>query len=151
MEQKSPNWIAERAKCEPQHLFASLRELVRQNTEWANKLSESPGSQAYEYHEEIGDICVITKMRPAESTDQVTRTFRLSSTQRAVHVSGRSAIQNTPNYRLYTLTTRWDAEKSKCHVVMIHDETMEEVIFPHKHLWKAVQYILEPFFFTPQE
>ncbi len=131
-EQESPNWVAERAKCDMERLFDELGAVVKQNTEWANTVPNAPGYPAYVYGRQSRDAFMVRK-------NGDTRVFSLSRRQQAVHVSG-------TEIRLYTITTRWDAKKSKCRVV-VAQPAGDTVEFPHKHLWKVVQYILEPFFF----
>ena len=46
-----------------------------------------------------------------------------------------------------TLATRWDPATSQCRLVVTRSFDAEKIEFPHAELWKAVQYILEPFFF----
>ncbi len=45
------------------------------------------------------------------------------------------------------LTTRWDGEQRRCRLAVI-SSGRESVEFPHDHLWQAIQYIVEPFFFS---
>lgn len=148
MERSHPNWVAERAKCEMGSLFADLQELVKQNVEWAN---QSQGSSVYEYRDVTSDTCFIRKKVYDRDTRLIACTFRLFPTGRAVEVSAGTSVTNEPEQRLYTIRTHWDAEKSKCRVI-VEKTNGGKIIVPHKHLWKVVQYILEPFFFeTPEE
>ncbi|MCY4385900.1 MAG: hypothetical protein OXC18_02225 [Desulfurellaceae bacterium] len=146
MEQNNTNWVAERAKCEIDQLVADIMRLVQEAT---NQAHELPLPWAY-IKKENRTGCRVTCVQNNQPVRECL--FVHEPDRNMIQVVVRRQIASQPDEldQTYTIGTRWDAEKSKCRIVVNSPTADEPLEFPHKHLWKAIQYILEPFFF-PKE
>ena len=137
MEQDHPNWVAERAKCDIARLFDSLVACIAADIERFN--AEPSVCRDFILSQQKHE-CVI-ESHTGERTTYAVLTYRPHSH----HIEMRQGEQTT-----HLITTRWDAVKSRCYVVVetlgAESPTQE---FPHKKLWKAAQYLLEPILFPP--
>lgn len=141
MEQDYTNWIAERAKCNMAALWADVCNLLVKNVKWMNDESTERGWG-------------IHYSKPSNGTHRTTR-YRGQEEEgscRWRYEDGPARVVFTVKQPDFTacLTTRWDAETSQCQLVVKLSVHQAEVEFLHAELGKAVQYILEPFFF-PKE
>ncbi len=135
----SPNWVKERAKCEGEALTVEVFQLAGEATEHLNALK---GVSRYKV-ETDETACRISRLELGHSTRTCVFVYEPEPDHIRVKIAFRNEVSSEENY---TISTRWDAEKSKCRIVVTL-ASGGKVEFPHKHLWKVVQYILEPFFF----
>ena len=148
MAQEQPNWVAERAKCSITLLFNELRALVKQDTEWAG-IESDKNKRSRTYLWTVGESsCRIKRQESGGAEEECS--FRCKVLEGLVHVSIFSPSSSVSDQG-YTIKTRWDAESCQCLLVVrtLQDEKQKE--FPHYELWKALQYILEPFFFSKED
>ena len=136
---KETAWIAERAKCDMGVLVHDFYTLVHQNVQTMNALNQQQRGAEFHFTPQQQSAFTITQHLPKGQT-RTCWVAAYSETRQCIEVT-----LDDPD-RKYYIQTRWDAEKSKCRLVVTLG-TGEAVEFPHKHLWKAVQHILEPFFF----
>lgn len=147
----TPNWVAERAKCEISALLSESMQLVRAAAEQASECT--PYTHIYKGGE---SSCRISCIRGSQAVRTCMFEYDSGKDQIAVTIEQQTAQKPGAFERKFTITTRWDAEKAKCRVVVCSlvcaaGESDQPQEFSHKHLWKAIQYILEPFFFPSQE
>lgn len=135
-------WIAERDKCDMEPLVHDFCDLVQENVRRMNAVCQQKERPPFHYTPQQGYY-------PA--FEIVQHTAGQSRYCRAAYSEKRHPITVTMEHpdRNYTITTRWGPEKLKCRLIVAPDngKKEDEAVFPHKHLWKVVQYILEPFFF----
>ena len=146
MEQDTPQWVEERAKCDVGHLFACIRQLVQRDVQSMVTVlrKQEQGVELY-FHPNDLQPRRFTVQRLPTTNESFTLAFEYN-----VQTGNIDIANDTPHgKRCQTITTRWDEEKAKCRLVVQRPEG-EPIEFPHKHLWKVVQYILEPFFFPPR-
>ena len=150
MVQKQPNWVAERKKCDITLLFEDIHVLAKQDLGWA-MVEEKKSSSAVKY-EQMGELSGSSYRlrRFVTGNEKQCCTFHCRDIAKTPHVEAAYATDGTGVTGRYVITTRWDAKESQCRIVVQDPEngTME---FPHYELWKALQYILEPFFFPTKE
>lgn len=143
------DWIRERANCNIRVLFQNFRSLVQRNVEAVHKEYGERGWEAgFKYTAPDETIFTILRQHPSmpgkcqfqyhEETDRIVVTI-------------------TAPIMTYTIRTRWDAKESKCQIVVTwpvesadepSSKKEKKLEFPHDPLWKVVQCVLEPFFFT---
>lgn len=138
MEYKNPNWVEKRAECNMPELWAALCRLMMENVERINAVATAGGWG-------------IAYSKPAEGT---CRTTRYSGQEEDGEC--RWQYENNPIRVVFTmkqpdytacLTACWDAKTCQCEVVVRRSFDQKEEKFPQADLGKALQYILEPFFF----
>ena len=140
-------WIAERAKCNVQRLWQELVPLLTANVRRRTDEAEheaGPGSVRY----------VLDKNPDRVAPDRL-HILRCQDTPRPETVGSCWFIAKSDCIRVImdhptgtgTISTRWDAEKSKCYILAVRPSDNQEQEFPYAKLWKALQFILEPFFF----
>ena len=125
--------MAERAACKVDVLFKQLAKILRADLERL-KTTANPS---------------ITL--PDKYKDAMVFEWTALGREWEIRVIERSDDIVILGYRSQTLchiTTRWDAEKYRCYVV-IHSGGPEPIEFRYKHLWKVSRHILEPVFFPP--
>lgn len=134
-----PNWIAERTKCNLYNLWGDLCDIVANDVDRINAIATEK-NWGIHYSEPRGEeVGVIHRHGGVGEC-------------RYVYNPTQGLIQFTckvPDL-IAVLRTRWDAETSQCRLVVkmgLKDEDATDIEFPHDQLWKALQYILEPFFF----
>ena len=137
MDATYPNWVAERAACDVDVLFKQLVEIMTSDLERLKTTvnesiahAESNGKDALTINWMAGFPCRLTLY-----SDRVRR--RISVRR-----------DDYPTHECY-ISTRWDAEKYRCYVVVKpgEPEASDPIEFPYKHLWKVNRHILEPVFF----
>lgn len=149
-ESTHPNWVAEREKCNMELLWRDVRAILhvdvqRKNAEEARKKSgihyafppeEQQATQALlQCSNDAGDQLESCLFVYNTKTQKVEVTVHPPTSVRMPGTTG-------------TLMTRWDAEAIQCRIVITMTSESDQLVeFPHDQLWKAVQYILEPFFF----
>jgi hypothetical protein len=138
MAQEHPNWVDERAKCNMGLLFDDLRDLIKKDVQRAKRKSqEQKWGKNYRIQND-GDAQITVTCSHQSGTEDCQ--FRLRGNR--VH------IISHPDQE-YTIRTQWNAENIQCQIVVTLP-TEDTVMFSHNQLWKAVQYVLEPFFFPPE-
>ncbi len=139
-----PNWVAERAKCDIGRMFADVCDLVKLDVERMCAVIDHKESESASYMfirpRNKSHTCLVRRLCHLEEIGSCLFTYaddgiRVTRTEQATPVS-------------LTLRTHWNAEESRC-LLVIDAPGKDAVVFPHDHLWKAIQYILEPFFFPP--
>ena len=150
MEHEGPNWVSERAKCNMDRLFRALCALVKCNVDRMNKEAHTQDWPIQcVYRPPIQDVQECTVERLGPGTDPTGCQFEYNSKMDhiVVRLMDRTCI----------IRTHWDGENARCQLVVDSsidglkgEEEERHVEFPHDHLWKVVQYILEPFFFSKQ-
>ena len=136
-------WIAERDKCNMADLAVQVQNLVKSNVTAMNSICSARGFVPFEHTTDRAEP--LTFHVKQQDASQV----RIATFKHDVQ-GGMLTITVTEPVRLYHMQTRWDTETLKCHVVVIWHINGEQksVTFLHSQLWKAVQFILEPFFFS---
>ena len=140
MEQEHTNWIVERAKCDMATLWADVCHLLVENVKRMNDESTKRGWSLHSVPSKRDHHTTRYNGQNPEST------CRWSYEDRTARVVFR---MENPNWTA-ALTTRWDPATSQCRLVVCRSLDAKTDEFPHDELSKAVQYILEPFFF-PKE
>lgn len=143
MGQEHPNWIEERAKCDMQKLWADLCDLMVENVERINAEAEERGWSA-RYSKPTGKNVGRTTRYVGQNEAAVCRWEYESGPAHVLFTF------STPD-RHATLTTRWEPTTCQCRLLVTlspDQPNSEQMDFPHDELWKAVQSIVEPFFFT---
>ena len=137
-------WIAERDKCNMGAFVNDVRTLVAQNVETMNVLCQEKGRTRFRYEprQEHPPYFLIKQ--------QLRASLRYCEFEYD-DAGQRVAVTMVGPDRTYTLQTRWDTEALACRVVVTRPSNDESdvVEFPHADLWKAIQHILDPFFFPP--
>lgn len=142
MTMDNPNWIAERAKCNLHDLWKDLCDIVAADVDRINDIAKEKSWGVY-YSEPRGEEVGVIYRRGGVGIGECHYVY--DSTQRLVQFTCQD-----PDL-IAVLRTRWDAATSECRLVIelgVKAEDPTEIEFPHAQLWKAIQYILEPFFFT---
>ncbi len=155
MTAEHPNWVAEREKCNMAVLWSDVRDILgidaqRKNAEEAKQKSgvsyafppeEQSATQALlQCSNQAGDLLESCRFVYNRKTSKIEVTTRPPP-----FFADRRKDSNG------IIKTRWDAQTCQCQIVVKIDEA-PEVLFPHAQLWKAIQVILEPFFFpVPQK
>lgn len=150
MTAEHPNWVAEREKCNMAALWSDVRDIVhvdvrRKNEEEAKQKTgvsyafpveeQSPTQARIQCSNQAGDLLGSCRVAYNVKTQKIEVTICPPAWARKADTTG-------------VLMTRWDAEDIQCRVVVtMTSESQQAVEFPHDHLWKVVQYFLEPFFF----
>ena len=145
MSTNHPNWVAERAKCYMGFLFDDLSQLVKADVDRMNTEQERRSLD--------GRFTYI----PYANTQP---RFELEWTDTTGNKMGRCRFEYQPDRDVITvlslagdcsIRTCWDAEQGQCQIkVEPLSEQRDIAEFPHDELWRAVQYVLEPFFFPPK-
>lgn len=140
--EKGTNWITERANCNMDSLFYNLQGLVEHNVEMMkveSKKRQWPDSWEYTVEDNAPPTFVVKRIGATSS-----------AICRFKHDKERDQIAVTMPREQYIIQTRWDSEALRC-CVIAGAAFKDPIEFPHDHLWKIVQHILEPFFFPPAE
>ena len=137
----TPNWVAERAKCDMRELTSQVIQLVTQATEEMNALR----GHGYTIKSDEA-ACRVSRVSFGHVERACIFAYEEEGRRRLIRVSKGTPKTPESDIETCTIETRWDTKKIKCRLVVTPAEG-EKVEFPHKHLWKVVQYILEPFFF----
>ena len=137
--EKNPNWIAERIKCDMGRLWRDVCDILREDAARMQAAAKDHGwSATYTVTPEEDIPYVLTLRGDREDRDC---SWRYDSAKSRVIFTLTNPSED------YVMTTRWDAESCQCRVRVAHQPAQKVTEFPHDQLWKAVQYILEPFFF----
>lgn len=139
MSTNHPNWVAERAKCHMGLLFEALRNIVIKDVDRRKEEAANPQWRGEFHYAKYGDD---PPAFTVENFNQGSYLFTYSLDSDAIFITSQRE-------KLYTISTRWDAEQSRCQIVVASPAGSSRE-FPHAELWKAVQYVLEPFFFPSE-
>lgn len=144
-----PNWIAERAKCNRARLWSDMTYIVAEDLRRKNQEEKKlDSSLEYSFFPTPTDPYVLViRCHDASQGNQGGYSFPYDP--KTQEIVGTREFPNETVRQEAFLTTRWDAEACQCRVVVkIADAPAVE--FPHDQLWKAVQVILELFFFPAE-
>lgn len=147
-----PNWIAERAKCNMARLWPEVQYIVSTDVRRANEAEQTVQSDVSHYMDPLEQGPKKVHIQSGNGAGDVLGTceFVYNDTKGAIAVRiGPPALAQKPP-TLGALRTRWDTEALQCRIVVTMTSEDEPVEFPHDQLWKAVQVILEPFFFPAE-
>lgn len=140
MDATHPNWVAERVACDVEVLFKQLVEIVigdlerLKNTVNTSIVHSEPGKDDLTINWSVG----------------LPRRLTLYSDGVRRRISVRRDDYPIPEC---SISTRWDADKYRCYVVVKpgEPEASDPIEFRYKHLWKVSRHILEPVFFPPTQ
>ena len=149
MNEPDIQWVHERAKCNMVTLSHDLRSLVRKNVTAIN--TECRRRNWSEFSYEGDDLS-----GPAPYS--ITQPYN-GGTRRCTFAYdpewGWVTVKMVHPDREYTILTRWDSGRAQCLIVLTHGAGSTSGIppqeFPHADLWRVIQIILEPFFFSTNE
>ena len=146
MVQKQPNWVAERAKCDITRLFEDIHALAKQDLGWA-MIEEEKRHSGVRY-EQMGEFSSSTYRlrRFVAGVEKSPCTFHCRSIEKPPCVEVVYGTDGSGVLGTYKITTRWNAAEYQC-LIVVEDPKNGTLEFPHHELWKALHYILEPFFF----
>lgn len=153
-----PDWVVERAKCNVACLAKDVRALVERDTTTMQKESkarELAFGFTYVPYQNVLPKCGVLRVNLNSPDIQTLCQFEYDKQldqiiARIGHVSNTTDPMDETQ-RTYIIKTRWDAENIRCVIVVSSfEEETKPPEFPHDELWKAVQCILEPFFFPPK-
>ena len=134
------NWIAEREKCDLWSLLAAFRAAVKQDVADMNAVGQKRRRPwvPFECGRDLTEPDTVFIVAHHHGAPPACRfEYRVDT--------GHILVKMLAGDRV--VKTRWDRDTCQCRIVVadVHEETLAE--FAHTDLWKAVQYILEPFFF----
>lgn len=138
MEQdQHPNWVEQHAKCNMPSFFEDLCAIIKIDID---RIMQIPGQQRhlrnFYRHKDSETQCRVCRTGPSTG-DEERITFELTGELVQVHLEN-------PNVD-YALSTQWDADNAQCKIVL-NGGTIDRKEWPHEHMWKAVQAILDPLF-----
>lgn len=139
MERRQPNWVAERTKCNMATLLQDISHLVQECVDDMNKELEKE-QQSLRFRYIPRQTAPPTFEIEGKDTVGTILGCQFQYEPKTDKIAVRSSVKDSQ------IGTRWDAEEIQCRVV-ISSSPDDPVEFPHSQLWKAVQYLLEPFFF----
>ena len=151
MTAEHPNWVEEREKCNMGRLWSHVWTIL--HTDVKRKNAEEKKKRTGIYYEFPSEEQSATSHAMIQCSNQ---SGDLLESCRVVYNRQTGKIENTTSPPPFLadrreaskgiITTRWDAQTCQCLIVVNLDDA-PEVVLPHAELWKAVQVILEPFFF----
>ena len=151
----NPDWLEERAKCDMESLWKDVCELMEKNlSRFEVQAEEHSWSQRYgEVTRKSSNKYLAGRYVHRKAAGVLGWTYDAHGQYilfRATHTLNTEGEPDTFQAES-KLTTRWDAASSQCRVVVTQAAAQGEeppsMELPYNELWKALQYILEPFFF----
>ena len=148
MATEHPNWVAERTKCKMKRLWSHLQDIVGIDVRRKNEEEDEEHSDVeYVLRLEKPRLHLTCRHRAGDTLGAYR--FSYDARMDAIDIMIQGPGSPAEPHSTGTIRTRWDAEACQCRVVVKMGADAPEIEFPHDQLWKAVQSILEPFFFPP--